>query len=96
MTTVTWLTPAAEVWEARMGKGTFPAGQAARAFKPLTVAGHPMETVALHLGEYLDRTNPQYVSVSRFAMTFQQWAPGANRKPTEAPLLVDEHGVLRF
>lgn len=98
MSKATWLTPAAEVWEARMGAGTFPAGLAARTFKPLTVAGHAMETVALHLGEYLAKTNPQFISLPRFAMTFQQWAPAAHAAPApkEALPLVDETGVLRL
>jgi hypothetical protein len=100
----TWLTPAAEAWEARMGAGTFPAGPAAKFLKPLTVAGHSMETIALHLGEYLSRTNPQYLSLPKFAMTFAQWAPGSTQPEQRPPLrpqskaepdfLVDDTGVL--
>lgn len=91
----TWLTPAADAWEAKMGAGTFPSGQAARFLKPLTVAGHEMETIGLHLTEYLTRTSPQFVSIARFAMTFAQWAPKTPVPPKEEESLVDEHGVLR-
>lgn len=81
-----------------MGAGSFPAGQAAKFLKPLTVAGHSNEAIGEHLTEYLRKNDPRFVSLARFAMTFQQWAPKKLSLPDPSPeeeSLVDEHGVLR-
>jgi hypothetical protein len=87
----TWLTPCAEVWEARNGKGTFNFGQAARTLKKLVDAGHTPDAIAKHLGFYLDMRGdargydkpPErrgYDSwapnIKAFADTFETWNPG--------------------
>lgn len=85
----TWLTPASEVWDGRFGKGTFPFGMAGKAFKPLRSAGHSPETIAEYLRVYLDKTEPQFINLHRFAATFATWDPAQGELP-----LVDEFGML--
>lgn len=84
MTARNWLSPCADVWEARFGKGTFPGGVAGRSLKSLS-AHHTPEEIAQRLAVYLDQTDPRYFSWPRFAMLFGSFAP----QP-----LVDESGVL--
>lgn len=86
----TWLTAPSEEWAKRFGAGTFPFGIAGRAFKPLAAAGHSSETIARHLARYLDATNPQYLSLPKFAQTFASWGPNV----LAGDFTVDDTGVL--
>jgi hypothetical protein len=81
---VSWLNPAAVVWEARFGRGTFPWPMAGRALKALQ-PHHEPDVIASHLDEYLDQTPPQFINLFKFAQTFGAYAP------TE---MVDKDGVL--
>jgi hypothetical protein len=83
----TWLTPACTAWEAKYGAGSFAgvAGQAAKALAPLRTAGHTDAELGEHLAIYLERTEPRFVSLTRFAQTFAEWVQHS---------LVDEHGFL--
>jgi uncharacterized protein YdaU (DUF1376 family) len=89
----TWLTPAAEAWEKRNGKGTFPFGQAAALFKSLKHAGHTPETIARHLGWYLEMRGDERghnkppeqrgpsnwaPNLKSFRDTFAKWNPEAS------------------
>ncbi|HEV8448558.1 MAG TPA: hypothetical protein VGQ44_17130 [Gemmatimonadaceae bacterium] len=82
-----WLTPTCAAWESKYGPGSFAgvAGQAAKALAPLRKAGHTDSELGEHLEVYLDRTEPRFVSLARFAQTFGEWI--------QHPL-VDEHGFL--
>lgn len=88
----TWLTPAAQKWEARHGAGTFPFGQAASLFAPLRKAGHTPDAIAAHLDFYLELRGdergydkaPEYRGSSTWAPnlkafrdTFGKWNPKA-------------------
>jgi hypothetical protein len=83
----TWLTPTCGVWEAKYGAGSFAgvAGQAAKALAPLRTAGNTDAELGEHLAIYLERTEPRFVSLTRFAQTFAEWV----NHP-----LVDENGFL--
>lgn len=76
----TWLTPICHAWEARNGAGSFAiiARQAAGALGKLRHAGHDSPTIATYLDVYLERTDAQYASITRFAQTYEQWAPVSN------------------
>lgn len=75
----TWLTPISDAYDAEMGAGTFPFGQGAKALSGLYRAGHAPETIAGHLGMYLRslkrRGEVKYLSLPRFAQTFNEWNP---------------------
>lgn len=88
-----WLAPSKAVWEERFGKGSFPYGRAGRALKPLLDGADP-EQIAAHLKRYLDKTNPQFVSLERFAITFAEWNPLQTEFDALSEPLVDEDGVL--
>lgn len=85
-----WLDPVCRVWEAKFGAGSFAAvaGEAAKRLKPIREGGQTPGDIAEHVAVYLSRTEPQFVSVSRFAKLYAQYAP------IDASALVDEHGVL--
>lgn len=81
----TWLTPYWDAWVARFG-GKPPAGQLAKALKPLHDEYGLTQTVK-HWGNYLASTAAPFVSPTRFAATFGEWAvPRANgrRDPLDA------------
>ncbi len=84
-TRTSWLSPTCAVWEGKFGAGSFAtiAGQAAKVLSPLR-AGSSDEQIAERLGVYLERTEPQFVSLNRFAATFGQWV---------SEPLVDENGL---
>jgi uncharacterized protein YdaU (DUF1376 family) len=89
----TWLTPVAEAWEARNGKGTFPFGQAAALLKSLRKAGNSSDVIARHLGFYLDMRGDERghnkppeqrgpsnwaPNLKSFRDTFAKWNPEAS------------------
>lgn len=82
----TWLSPVCAVWEAKNGGGSFNsvAGIAAKVLAPLRAEGIAMEDVAANLTTYLERTDPQFANLPRFAQTFRQWGP---------KVLVDKNGI---
>ncbi len=89
-----WMTPIAECYEAEMGAGTFPYGQAARYLSPLAKAGSTEQVLAAHLRTYLAlrgdefghlKDDPTRIGTTgwapnfkTFAMTFAKWSPTAN------------------
>ena len=75
----TWLSPYATIWTKVMG-GSMSFGQAAKHLKPLD-SQHGQEKVCKVLEWYLTNTDPQFVSLARFASTFGRWADKANPKP---------------
>jgi len=84
-----WLVPMRDVWEAVNGRGTFPWGAAGKFLKPLR-QGYDDEEIAQRLKVYLGRTPAQFLNLSRFAQTIEQYDP----KQLDLPL-VDEFGMLR-
>lgn len=79
----TWLTPFADAWETRTD-GFFEFGKAAKPLKKL-VDLHGHDAVVEAFTAYLDATEPEHLSVARFAATYGGWsgtAPAAKR-PTK-------------
>lgn len=78
-----WLAPFCKSWESVNGAGSFSgvAGEAARALAPLLKNGHSPLEIVDRLDCYLDQTEPQFQSITRFAKTFAQWKP--------QPIIVD-------
>jgi hypothetical protein len=73
---VTWLTPFAGAWDAKFGAGAFPFGQAAKALQALK--DRPPSEKADRLKRYLAETEARFVSLPRFAATYEAWtAPPA-------------------
>lgn len=93
----TWLTPASLAWESRFGKGSFPFAMAGRLLKPLAKnGGVSPEQLGEHLDRFLDANDPKYLSLARFAQTFQAWGPSAGAAKKEPEWSVDADGVLRL
>jgi len=88
------MTPISESYEAEMGVGTFPFGQAARYLNPLAKAGYTEQVMAAHLRTYLAlrgdefghlKDDPTRIGMTgwvpnfkTFAMTFAKWSPTAD------------------
>lgn len=71
----TWLTPYFDVWHDRFGKdAAFPAGQIARALKPIHDRIGPVE-VCRRFAYFLRVTKAEYLNVPKFAATFGDWDP---------------------
>lgn len=75
----TWLTPAKDAYEAEMGLASFPIGLAAKALSPLYRGGWTPETIGARLGFYIRtlkrRNETKFLSLHRFAQTFDEWQP---------------------
>lgn len=82
-----WLVPSARVWEARFGDGTFDYAKHGKHLKRLKATYLP-GIIAEHLGRYLDKAPPQYVSTAKFVDTFGEYAA------IDPSALVDEYGCL--
>lgn len=84
-----WLEASKEAYERSFGVGSFPYGEAGKHLKPLHDAGNTPDMLAEHLTRYLAKTDAQFVSLSRFAKTFDAHA---RLRFTEPP--VDEDGCM--
>jgi uncharacterized protein YdaU (DUF1376 family) len=82
-----WLVPVSRVWESRFGAGSFDFGKNGKHLKRLK-EHHQPGVIAEHLGRFLEKADPQYVSIARFVDTFAQYAAH------DPSALVDEYGCL--
>ncbi len=90
---VSWSKTACDDWIDRYG-GTAPGGQIGKALKPL-VEKHGWPAVRQAWRSYLEQSEAEYASASRFAATFGRWsgaAPAA--KPKAAAVLDNNRAVL--
>lgn len=71
-----WMGEVRSLWVGRFDAD--PPTSAPKVLRPL-VAAHGIATVIQHLGYWLDRTDPKYLNLHRFAATFGEWAPKAPR-----------------
>ncbi len=69
----TWMTPYWDLWQEIMGAPPI-AGKLATFLKPIHDT-HGPDHVVPRLRRYLTETDPQYLSVSRFAETYAKWDP---------------------
>lgn len=84
----TWMTPYAQVWEAKKGVKSFDAiaGEVAKYLWPIHAEVGP-EKLAKHLANYLKRTPTEYAKIKNFA---SGWAGYASSLTTEQQAGVDE------
>jgi len=68
----TWLTPFAEIWEAKTD-GYFPFGPAAKWLRRL-INDHGLDEVKLAFRRYVNANDAQFLSIPRFAQTYGVWA----------------------
>ncbi len=68
-----WLSASAAVYETKYGAGSFQWAMAGKQLKPIHDRGASDDQIAANLGRYLDKTEPAYLSIAKFAQTFSAW-----------------------